>query len=645
VRTLAAEKKMTILMEWTLLVSGAVLALVCFLAPGTQQTGIYGYRMEPGWTGFGPFPNRNHTACFLAMSAVLGCGVISNAFRHKKHLLLAAAIVCEMLAVIAVLASQSRGGLIAGIIGLLVFLSLSIRKVNGRKALAVGVAVLLLTASTVLVFGGQVLQRFHSESEGGVSNHLRMMIWENALAMWRDAPLFGFGFGSFPQVFPLYQDLPLESQIVLHPESSWVLSLVEFGAVPVALMAAALIWFLTQHLRGDWRKARGFSLRASALAAATVLAVHSLWDVPGHRWATAGFGLAALAIALPLRRETALPRRSAMLLPLLAALFWMVGLHWMRPAWSPVAFETITDRQRAATRATLHEFQDEEKWFPLSSDLHYQIGLRLLQYRGQRDWAMRHFQIATRLKPSSWLLPANIAFACGSVSEDMAFYFWQLAIERAGHRRAEIFNLALQYCRGFASGSEFWQSYAAAHPDLLLSLVEQSGPKNARASFDQWWKSRAASNDLSEQELKLFAQIFREIGDPDRLRQWIKWHGDREPQDFRDWATMFHAWGDDAGAWQLLVRHVKEPEFPKASETIVLGALESRWVTRPDDFVNAQTLAARWNMLGETQRCETVVVSTAWLYGAPLWFLEKGAFMQFRAGKMNEAVALLLMAT
>ncbi len=642
VRTLAAEKKMTLLLEWTLLGAGALLALVCFVMPGTQQTGIYGFRIEPGWTGFGPFPNRNHTACFLAMSGVIGCGVVVNAFRHRKFWQLGLALASQMLIVIAILASQSRGGLIAGVVGLILFLALAIRKVNGKQALAVGVAAVLLTGSTVLIFGGQVLQRFHSETEGGVSNHLRVLIWENTFAMWKDAPVFGFGLGTFPQVFPLYQDLPLEGQTVLHPESSWLLALAEFGALPLALMLGAALWLLRHHLRGDWRQSRGFSLRAAALATASVLAVHALWDVPGHRWATAGFGLAALALAVPLRPKNSLPRRSAALLPLFAGLFWLAGMQWLQPRWSSTAFETLTDRQHAARLPRLADLQREETWFPLSADLHYQLGARLLQYRGQRDWALKHFQIAARLKSSSWMLPATIASVCGNYSPDMALYFWTVAIERAGHRREEVFNTALQASRDLPGGAKFWTNYAETNPDLLLASVQQIGAKNAREQFDQWWKQRAARPDLSDSELDLFTQVFREIGDPARLRQWIKWHTDLEPKEYRDWAEMFHAWGDDASAWRLLAQHATEPDFPAAGNSVVAGALESRWLLHPEDFVNAQSLAVLWHKLGDAKRCETVIVSTAWQPNAPAWFLQKAAFMRARAGKTTEAVQLLL---
>ncbi|MGC3988633.1 MAG: O-antigen ligase family protein [Chthoniobacteraceae bacterium] len=643
VRTLAGEKKMTLLMEWALLGSGVVLALVCFFAPGNQHTGIYEFRIEPGWTGFGPFPNRNHTASFLAMSAVIGCGVVVNAFRRKHYWQLGGAIAAQVLIVIAVLASQSRGGLVAGIVGLLVFLVLVMRKVDGKKALAVGIAVVLLTASTVLIFGGQVLQRFHSQEEGGVSNHLRVLIWENTLSMWKDAPVTGFGLGTFPQVFPLYQELPLEGQTVLHPESSWLLSLVEFGALPLGLMVGATAWMLARHLRGEWRTGRGFSMRASALSAASVLAVHALWDVPGHRWATAGFGLAALAIALPLRAELVSTRRSTALLPLLAGLFWWVGAHWMLPAWSSSTLERVTSHQKGSPYFPLGVLQHEECWFPLSAQLHYEIGARLLHYRGQQDWALQHFQIATRLKSSSWTLPATIAAASGSVSPGISFHFWDIAISRSGHRREEIFNTALQYSRDLPGGEEFWENYAVTHSDLLLASVAQMGAKNGRDAFDQWWKTRAAGPDLSETELKLFPQIFREIGDPARLRQWMKWHPDLESTGYMDWAAMFHAWGADEEAWRLLARHNTEPAFPKLGNLVAEGALESRWIMEPGDFVNAQNLAVRWHEMGDKKHCDLVIVSTAWQPGAPEWFLRKGAFIQARAGKLSEAAGLLLL--
>ena len=89
VRTLAAHREMRMVMAWTLLGAGAVVAIVCFTMksnPGGSAA-IFGIRETAGWGGWGPFPNRNHTASLLAMAAVGGLGCVAwAAIRRRKSL-------------------------------------------------------------------------------------------------------------------------------------------------------------------------------------------------------------------------------------------------------------------------------------------------------------------------------------------------------------------------------------------------------------------------------------------------------------------------------------------------------------------------------------------------------------------------------
>jgi hypothetical protein len=65
VRTLAAERENRPILAWTMLGSAAIVAVVSFATRGIDPQAIYGLRYTQGWFGFGPFPNRNHTASFL----------------------------------------------------------------------------------------------------------------------------------------------------------------------------------------------------------------------------------------------------------------------------------------------------------------------------------------------------------------------------------------------------------------------------------------------------------------------------------------------------------------------------------------------------------------------------------------------------
>src|ERR1700677_5136361 len=140
VRTLATDSDNRRVMMWSLFGSGAVTAIVCLatIHPANPHA-IYGLRMTDGWTGFGPFPNRNHTACFLAMAALIGCGCLTNAVRHKKQLNAVASFVFLLVILLALLLSKSRGGLIALVAGLAIYGVLVICKMRNRKAV-IGVA-------------------------------------------------------------------------------------------------------------------------------------------------------------------------------------------------------------------------------------------------------------------------------------------------------------------------------------------------------------------------------------------------------------------------------------------------------------------------------------------------------------------------
>ena len=52
--------------------------------------------------------------------------------------------------------------------------------------------------------------------------------------------LLGHGVESFTGLFPFYQRLTLDDNVVLHPESSWLQWLCELGLIPVAILAVLL---------------------------------------------------------------------------------------------------------------------------------------------------------------------------------------------------------------------------------------------------------------------------------------------------------------------------------------------------------------------------------------------------------------------
>ena len=161
VRTLAAQRETRVAMAWILLGAGVVMAGVCFTLKGNQGGAILGIRHTPGWAGWGPFPNRNHTASLLAMAASGGLGCVAWAVVRRRKRLALAATAGVLLIVVALLVSNSRGGLVALAFGLTVFGGMIWWKHRDRRALAViagGLAVVAICVTIFWVAGDRAFQ-------------------------------------------------------------------------------------------------------------------------------------------------------------------------------------------------------------------------------------------------------------------------------------------------------------------------------------------------------------------------------------------------------------------------------------------------------------------------------------------------------
>ena len=649
-RTMAARREMRVAMAWILFGSGVVLAAICFLmsSKGAQSGAIYGLRFTPGWSGWGPFPNRNHTASLLAMSALAGLGCTVWAGARRRHRLAVLATAAVLVILVALLLSKSRGGLVALAAGLAVFCGMMLWRHRSKRTLAVVAGGLAVMAVTVVIFGSQVIERFASEEGKLVTNQLRKDIWANAVTMWRDAPLLGHGVDSFAGLFPFYQRLTLDDNVVLHPESSWLQWLCELGLVPVAVLTALIGRLVVSRLGALFKRRGTFYLSAGALAGLAAVTVHSAIDVPGHRWATAGFALALLALACPISREVlvvgAVAPRTA-LVPLAAGAYWALPFFGFAMAWQPLCADQLRAREAAGVppRPSLAEWKMALRFFPLQAELHHLAALRELESGTPKtsEW-QRHIEIVHRLVPGGWRYPISHARAVKRLSPSLCMAYWQVAIGRSGKRSGETLGQALNDTASLPSADSIWAEYIASHPALALSYARTLPEADTRPFFDLWWDARGGATDLTDDELRDFYFYAPRWATGEQVLEWMRLHASHRRRDFQKWVALLHATGMSDRAWQLWHGRVGEPEYPASSAVFSREEIEARVRIAPENTANLVELARLSEQSGDRATARKIILEAAAKRDAQPWFLRKAAYLLAEDGNLREAVEMVL---
>jgi O-antigen ligase len=191
---------------------GLALAAVALLQAAVGAQRIYGF-FQPLEHGaiFGPFVNRNHFAGYMLMVVFVAFGVLARAWRryHRRvgerpnlrrtmitlstpeGVALVYAAVPALAAVAALIATTSRGALLAFAVGL-VLAGLGLRRGGGVPAWALAVAFVMMTVSW---FGLERLSvRFNETSSDAPG---RTAVWRDSLGRMKGRWLTGTGFNTF----------------------------------------------------------------------------------------------------------------------------------------------------------------------------------------------------------------------------------------------------------------------------------------------------------------------------------------------------------------------------------------------------------------------------------------------------------------
>jgi O-Antigen ligase len=282
----------------------SVAALGCAYA----AYGLFTFALTPGrllWFenpyshGFvtSTFINPNSFVAYAGMGFVAICGLILRLYRHefatvggsirfriatfievtgqKGAALLGGASVI----LVALLLSGSRGGIVSTALGLFVLgaLTLKLREqqfAEQREAIIVFGA--LLVAAAFLVFGDLVVGKITRQGFGDES---RMAVYTITMRSILGAPVLGYGYGTFADVFPMFRDQSVSTSGMWQMAHDTYLEVFQgLGLLFGSMLVASVVLLVLRCVKGAVTRQSSETMPCVAASVAFLFGAHSLVD-------------------------------------------------------------------------------------------------------------------------------------------------------------------------------------------------------------------------------------------------------------------------------------------------------------------------------------------------------------------------------
>jgi O-antigen ligase len=197
---------------------------------------IYWLRPSPSGSA-GPFVCHSHLAAYLNLGLGLALVSLFSPGRPKartpNHPFPVFAAYAASMIVVGIVASLSRNGFLGAMVAL--FLAVLVSRPRRAQVAAGLLALLALVALMLYVAGGDIPYSARLQTLAGTQPYEeRSRIWLDAIAAWRDFPVWGTGLGTFSAAAAPYIHHVSGVQFV-HAENEYLEWLVEGGMVGAAL--------------------------------------------------------------------------------------------------------------------------------------------------------------------------------------------------------------------------------------------------------------------------------------------------------------------------------------------------------------------------------------------------------------------------
>jgi O-antigen ligase len=230
-------------------------------------------------TGF--FANANHMAnllvvCLPFLAALVASARGGNVQRYSAVAALVAGAV--VVVVIGIVLNGSLAGYALAVPVLVASAMLVIPSGSIAQRWTGFIALLLLVAAAGVLWMRPVGTNFSSEAATSVTSRAQM--FTTTMAATREFLPLGSGIGSFPRVYPTFENPDaIAPTIVNHAHNDYAELALETGVPGLVLIALFLAWWTVAAWRAWGSAGAGHYARAASIASAAIL-VHSIVDYP-----------------------------------------------------------------------------------------------------------------------------------------------------------------------------------------------------------------------------------------------------------------------------------------------------------------------------------------------------------------------------
>ena len=263
-------------------VAAILLGTLQVSSPIPTQSPWYLYRRTNHGVATGFFANSNHMATLLVVSLAFLAAFVAELRKRTSSQKGGSAVLLLGVGGVLVLAVGIlvNGSLAAWLLGLptAAICAVMLMPPSRRRRAQVAGLALLSAAAIAVVYLSPVHDRLVASNT--TSFQSRQTFWSNSLPAVADNWLSGSGLGTFPTLYPGYENSDAVGRIVVnHAHNDYLELAMETGLPGIILLVGFLLWWARQTA-SVWRRSTADRFAQAATIASAVILMHSLVDYP-----------------------------------------------------------------------------------------------------------------------------------------------------------------------------------------------------------------------------------------------------------------------------------------------------------------------------------------------------------------------------